>query len=190
MAGHFDEKGESLRKVFLKSPLKFGRISSRFSRRRFHPVQKRYKPHLGVDYAAPTGTPIRAVGDGRILKIGRYGGSGKMVVLKHMSSYVTKYLHLSRFSRGLRIGSRVRQGQIIGFVGSTGLATGPHLHFELHEFGRVVDPLRVNLPSSDPIPKELLPSYIAHVEQMDRKLASVDIEAELEKDSEVRKEEL
>ena len=172
IVGHFDEKGESLRKVFLKSPLKFGRISSRFSRRRFHPVQKRYKRHNGVDYAAPRGTLIRAVGDGRILRMGRFGGSGKMVVLKHMSSYVTKYLHLNRFKRGLRRGSRVKQGQVIGYVGSTGLATGPHLHFELHEFGRVVDPLKVNLPSSAPIPKEYLSSFQQHVNLVDRKIAS------------------
>ena len=170
--GHFDEKGDSLRKVFLKSPMKFGRISSRFSRRRFHPVQKRYKPHNGVDYAAPRGTPIRAVGDGRIAKIGRYGGSGKMIVLKHMSSYVTKYLHMSRFKKGLRRGSRVKQGQTIGYVGSTGLATGPHLHFELHAFGRVVDPLKVDLPSSDPIPQNVMNAYIDHVNNVDRKIAS------------------
>lgn len=190
VAGHFDEKGESLRKVFLKSPLKFGRISSRFTRKRFHPVQKRYKPHLGVDYAAPTGTPIRVVGDGRITKIGRYGGAGKMIVVKHVSSYTTKYLHMSRFAPGLRVGSKVRQSQVIGYVGTTGLSTGPHLHFELHELGRVVDPLRVNLPSSDPIPKTLLPSYFTFVQQMDRKLASVDISKELEQNPEVVKEEL
>ena len=157
--GYFDENGDSLRKVFLKSPIKFGRITSRFSRRRFHPIHRRFKAHNGVDYGAPRGTPIRAVGDGRIIKIGRYGGSGKMMTLDHVAGYKTKYLHMSRFARGMRRGKKVLQGQIIGYVGSTGYATGPHLHFEMHKYNRVMDPLKVNLPASDPVPEKAITHF-------------------------------
>ncbi len=176
--GYFEENGESLRKVFLKSPIKFGRITSRFSRRRFHPIHRRYKAHNGVDYGAPRGTPIRAVGDGRIVKIGRYGGSGKMIVLDHVAGYRTKYLHMSRFKRGLRRGSKVLQGDIIGYVGATGYATGPHLHFEMSKHRRLMDPLKVNLPAADPVPKAALAHFKDHVGQIDRGIASVYIEPE------------
>lgn len=171
--GYFEENGESLRKVFLKSPIKFGRVTSGFSRRRFHPIHKRYKAHNGVDYGAPRGTPIRAVGDGRIRKIGRYGGSGKMIVLDHVAGYQTKYLHMSRFKRGLRRGSKVLQGQIIGYVGATGYATGPHLHFEMIKNRRHLDPLKVNLPAADPIPPKALAHFQSHVVGIKRGIASL-----------------
>lgn len=171
--GYFDENGDSLRKVFLKSPIKFGRITSGFSRRRFHPIHRRFKAHNGVDYGAPRGTPIRAVGDGRITKIGRYGGSGKMIVLHHTAGYVTKYLHMSRFRRGMRRGRKVQQGDIIGYVGSTGYATGPHLHFEMWKHRRVMDPLKVNLPASDPVPKEALAHFRDYVVDINESIAKV-----------------
>ena len=171
--GYFEEDGQSLRKVFLKSPIKFGRITSHFSRRRFHPIHKRYKAHNGVDYGAPRGTPIRAVGDGRIIKIGRYGGSGKMITLDHVAGYQTKYLHMSRFAKKLRRGSKVMQGQIIGYVGSTGYATGPHLHFEMVKNRRHLDPLKVNLPAANPVPETALAHFKEHVTSINRGIASI-----------------
>ena len=171
--GYFDQSGNSLRKVFLKSPIKFGRVTSGFSRRRFHPIHKRYKAHNGVDYGAPRGTPIRAVGDGRIIRIGRYGGSGKMIVLDHVAGYQTKYLHMSRFKKGMRRGSKVLQGQIIGYVGATGYATGPHLHFEMSKYRKLMNPLKVNLPAASPVPEKALPHFKAHISKINRGIASL-----------------
>lgn len=170
--GYFDENGESLRKVFLKSPIKFGRVTSHFSRRRFHPIHRRYKAHNGVDYGAPRGTPIRVVGEGRIVKIGRYRGSGKMIVVDHVAGYRTKYLHMSRFKRGMRRGAKVQQGDIIGYVGATGYATGPHLHFEMSKHGRLMDPLKVNLPAADPVPKSALAHFRDFVIEINESIAS------------------
>lgn len=151
MASYYQEDGTSLRRMFLKSPLKFGRVSSGFSRRRFHPILKTNRPHLGVDYAAPTGTPVRAVGDGKVIFAARNGGSGKMIKIRHNSIYSTAYLHLNGYAKGIRKGASVKQGQNIGYVGSTGLATGPHLHFSFYKRGRYVDPLRMKFPSSKPV---------------------------------------
>ncbi|MEM6738339.1 MAG: peptidoglycan DD-metalloendopeptidase family protein [Bacteroidota bacterium] len=145
---YFDEKGNSLRKTFLKAPLNFTRISSRYSLRRFHPVQKRYKAHLGTDYAAPTGTPIRTVGDGVVLEARYHGGNGNYVKIRHNSNYTTQYLHMSKIAKGIRPGVKVLQGETIGYVGSTGLANGPHLCFRFWKNGRQVDALKVDLPSS------------------------------------------
>lgn len=148
----FDEEGKSLRKTLLKSPLEyFSRISSRYSLRRFHPVQKRYKAHLGTDYAAPTGTPIRTVGDGVVLEARYHGGNGNYVKIKHNSNYTTQYLHMSKIARGIRPGTTVKQGQTIGYVGSTGLANGPHVCFRFWKNGRQVDALKVDIPSSSGI---------------------------------------
>ncbi len=147
----FDEEGNSLRKTLLRAPLNYSRISSRFSLRRFHPVQKRYKAHLGTDYAAPTGTPIRTVGDGVVLEARYHGGNGNYVKIKHNSNYTTQYLHMSKIARGIRPGTTVKQGQTIGYVGSTGLANGPHLCFRFWKNGRQVDALKVDLPSSSGI---------------------------------------
>lgn len=163
---YYDPDGQSLRRMFLKSPIKFGRVSSKFNRARFHPILKKKRPHLGVDYAAPTGTPIRSVGDGRIQWIGRKGGSGKMIKIRHNSVYRTAYLHLSRYAKGLRKGHKVKQGQVIGYVGSTGLATGPHLHFSFYQNGRYVDPLGKKFPAADPVPKKLLPDFKAYVSEV------------------------
>lgn len=157
--GYFAPDGSSLRRMFLKSPIKYGRISSRFNRRRFHPVLRVRRPHLGVDYAAPTGTPIRAVGSGTITFARWSGGGGKVIKIRHNSIYTTAYKHLSRFARGIRPGSKVQQGQIIGYVGSTGLSTGPHLHFEFFRAGQYIDPLKYNFPSADPVPTNLLGQF-------------------------------
>lgn len=148
---YFDEAGNSLRKTFLKAPLKFSRISSRFSYSRLHPVLKIRRPHLGVDYAAPRGTPVQAVGDGVVIKAARSGGAGKMVKIRHNSNYTTAYLHLSGYGKDIRSGTSVKQGDIIGYVGSTGLSTGPHLDFRFYKNGVPVDPLKVDPPSSTPI---------------------------------------
>jgi murein DD-endopeptidase MepM/ murein hydrolase activator NlpD len=152
--GYFSPDGKSLRRMFLKAPLKFGRITSHFSFSRFHPVLKTRRPHLGVDYAAPTGTPILAVGDGVVLQSSWIGGGGNTVRLRHNSTYQTVYRHMHGFAKGIKVGSRVRQGQVIGYVGSTGLSTGPHLHFELWENGKYVDPLGKKFPSADPVPQK------------------------------------
>jgi len=160
--GYFAPDGSSLKRMFLKSPIQYGRISSRFNRKRFHPVLKVSRPHLGVDYAAPTGTPIRAVGSGRVTMAGWHGGGGKTVKISHNSMYQTSYLHLSRFAPGLRAGSRVNQGQVIGYVGSTGLSTGPHLHFEFWHSGRVVDPLGQKFPTADPVPHQHMDEFRGH----------------------------
>lgn len=151
---YFDEEGQSLRKTFLKAPLSFTRISSRFSYSRLHPILKIRRPHLGVDYAAPTGTPVVAVGDGVITQAAWGGGGGKTVKMTHNSNYKTAYLHLSRYGEGIRAGSVVKQGQIIGYVGSTGLSTGPHLDFRFYKNGTPVDPLTIDAPSADPITSE------------------------------------
>jgi len=151
---YFDEKGQGLRKAFLKAPLEYSRISSRYSLNRLHPVHKVNRPHLGTDYAAPTGTPIRTVGDGVVLEAGYKGNNGNYVRIKHNSVYTTGYLHMSRIAKGIRPGVKVKQGQVIGYVGSTGLATGPHLCYRFWKNGKQVDPLREKMPPSDPVKKE------------------------------------
>ncbi|WP_413289819.1 peptidoglycan DD-metalloendopeptidase family protein [Bdellovibrio sp. HCB337] len=157
--GYFAPDGTSLRRMFLKSPIRYGRISSRFTMRRFHPILQHNRPHLGVDYAAPIGTPIRAVGDGTIAEAGFRGGAGNMIKIRHNSSYSTAYKHLSGFAKGVRSGSRVQQGQIIGYVGNTGLSTGPHLHFEFFQNGSYVDPLGRKFPSADPVPTQMMTQF-------------------------------
>lgn len=150
----FDLEGNSLKKAFLRDPLKFTRISSRYNLNRFHPVQKRYKPHLGTDYAAPRGTEIRSVGDGTVVAAGYSRGNGNYVKIKHNGTYSTQYLHMSKIGKGVRRGTRVKQGQVIGYVGSTGLATGPHLCFRFWKHGKQVDWLREEIPPTEPISPE------------------------------------
>jgi len=149
--GYYDLEGQSLRKMFLKSPLRFGRVTSRFNKRRFHPKLKRIRPHNGVDYGAPIGTPVRAVADGKVTFSKYRGGGGKTLKIRHNSKYKTAYKHLSRFGKGIRPGVRVRQGQVVAYVGNTGLSTGPHLHYEFFIHNRFVDPLKQKFPSADPI---------------------------------------
>jgi murein DD-endopeptidase MepM/ murein hydrolase activator NlpD len=153
-AGYYAAGGQSLRKAFLRTPLDVFRVSSNFSRGRFHPVLNRIRAHLGTDYAAATGTPIKATGDGRVTFIGNKGGYGRAVVVKHGSSYETLYAHMSRFRPGLGYGSRVQQGQVIGYVGSSGLATGPHLHYEFRVNGVHRDPRKVMLPRATALPRQ------------------------------------
>jgi murein DD-endopeptidase MepM/ murein hydrolase activator NlpD len=145
---YYDLEGNSLRKAFLKAPLRFSRISSRYSHSRVHPVLKIRRPHHGVDYAAPTGTPVQAIGDGKIIeaKRGYNNGGGNYIKIRHNSIYTTAYLHLSGFAPGIATGTYVRQGDVIGYVGSTGLATGPHLDFRFYKNGSPVDPLKVEAP--------------------------------------------
>ena len=150
----FDIDGNSLRKAFLKAPLQFSRISSHFSSARMHPILRIIRPHYGVDYAAPVGTPVHAIGDGRIISATNEGGAGKMVKIQHNSVYVTGYLHLSRFGEGVSPGKFVKQGNIIGYVGTSGLSTGPHLDFRFYKNGSPVDPLKVDAPPVEPVTEE------------------------------------
>jgi murein DD-endopeptidase MepM/ murein hydrolase activator NlpD len=147
----FDQNGNSFKKAFLRDPLKYSRISSRYNLKRFHPVQKRYKPHLGTDYAAPTGTEIRSVGDGTVVEARYTSANGNYVKIKHNGTYTTQYLHMSKIGKGVKAGTRVKQGQVIGYVGSTGLATGPHLCFRFWKNGKQEDWLKEKIPPSEPI---------------------------------------
>ncbi|NLY13041.1 MAG: peptidoglycan DD-metalloendopeptidase family protein [Gammaproteobacteria bacterium] len=150
-SSYYSADGSSLRKAFIRTPVDFARISSRFSNGRRHPILNKIRAHKGVDYAAPRGTPIKAAGDGRVTLAGRKGGYGNTVVIKHGQRYQTLYAHMQGFAKGIRPGSQVKQGQIIGYIGTTGLSTGPHLHYEFQVNGVHVDPLSQKLPISDPI---------------------------------------
>jgi murein DD-endopeptidase MepM/ murein hydrolase activator NlpD len=172
--GHTDyyaPDGHSMRKTFLRTPVSFTRISSRFNSGRKHPILNRIRAHKGVDYAAATGTPVKATGNGKIVLRGKKGGYGNTVVIQHGSSYSTLYAHLNNFARGKTVGSRVQQGEIIGYVGSTGLATGPHLHYEFRVNGVHRNPLTVKLPDAAPLPKKF---------REDFKLATENLIAQLE----------
>ncbi len=157
--GYYTPEGRSLQKQFLRSPLKFTRISSKFTYKRFHPVLKAYRPHLGVDYVAPRGTPIHAAGDGKVIFAARKGGNGNFVKIRHNGTYMTGYLHLSRFAKGIRKGVYVKQGQVIGYVGATGLATGPHLCYRFYKHGKFVNPLTVKFPSASPVPRKEIQAF-------------------------------
>jgi murein DD-endopeptidase MepM/ murein hydrolase activator NlpD len=150
--GYYQPGGRSIRKFFLKSPLNFRRISSYFSKSRFHPILKKSRPHLGIDYAAPSGTPVVALGSGRVVDAGWRGGYGRLVKIKHNSEYVTQYAHLSGYAKGIKSGAHVSQGQVIGYVGSSGLSTGPHLDFRVQQGGRWVNPLSLKGGEAEPIP--------------------------------------
>lgn len=155
MTGYYNEKGENLRKAFLKAPLNYRRISSTFSNNRYHPVLKIYRPHHGVDYAAPAGTPVVSIGDGTVIKKAyQAGGAGYYLKIKHNSTYTTSYMHLQGYAKGIAEGVRVKQGQVIGYVGSTGIATGPHLDFRVYKNDVAVDPLKMESPPADPVKKE------------------------------------
>ena len=160
--GYYDLNGHPLRKQFLRSPLKFSRVTSRFSMSRYHPVLKRRMPHYGVDYGAPVGTPVRATADGTVTLAGRNGGGGNMVTVRHTNGYETNYLHLSRYGKGVRRGVRVSQGQVIGYVGSTGLSTGPHLDYRVKLNGRWINPLTISSPPVKPLAEDRLQRYLAH----------------------------
>ena len=151
---YWNEKGESMRKAFLKAPLKYSRISSGFSHARRHPVTRKVQPHYGVDYAAPTGTPVMTIGDGTVTSVKYEGAGGNTVRIKHNSVYSTAYLHLSKYAKGLKVGQRVRQGDVIGYVGSTGRSTGPHLDFRVWKNGSPVNPLKMDSPPAEPLKGE------------------------------------
>ncbi len=159
--GYYAADGSSLTRAFLRSPLSYRKITSRFSRNRLHPILKEHCPHLGVDYAAPSGTPVSSVADGTVTLAGWYGGMGKCVKVRHAGGVTTTYGHLSRIGAGLRFGDRVEQGRVIGYVGSTGRATGPHLHFEIDRNGGHVDPLAFESPGGPPLDAADLPSFLA-----------------------------
>jgi murein DD-endopeptidase MepM/ murein hydrolase activator NlpD len=157
---YFDEIGNSLQRTFLKAPLKYSRISSRFSNSRLHPVLKIRRPHHGVDYAAPSGTPVFSVGSGTVVAKGyQKTGGGNYIKIKHNSVYTTSYMHLQGFAKGISVGKQVSQGELIGYVGKTGLATGPHLDFRFYKNGQAVDPLKVESPPSKPIEEQYRPAF-------------------------------
>jgi murein DD-endopeptidase MepM/ murein hydrolase activator NlpD len=160
--GYYDLDGVPLRKMFLRSPLKFSRVTSRFSHSRFHPVLKRRMPHYGVDYGAPVGTPVHVTADGVVTLAGRNGGGGKMVRVRHPNGYETNYLHLSGYGSGVRRGVRVSQGQVIGYVGSTGLSTGPHLDYRVKHNGGWINPLTISSPPVKPLEADRLKRFLGH----------------------------
>jgi murein DD-endopeptidase MepM/ murein hydrolase activator NlpD len=177
---YYDAKGRSLRRTLLKTPVDYARISSGFSYNRFHPIKKEWCPRPAIDYAAPVGTPVRTVGDGVVLETGRKNASGKYIKIRHNSVYQTYYLHLSRFAKGIRKGKKVRQGQVIGYVGNTGMSTGPHLDFRMKKNGRYVNPRRVIAPASPPVPKERIEEYRETIEPLLAQFDAVDFPLAME----------
>lgn len=174
-AGYYDLKGNSMRRAFLKAPLHFSRISSRFSNGRLHPVLKIRRPHHGVDYAAPKGTPVVSIGDGKVIAKGYDSkGGGNYVKIKHNSIYTTVYMHLNSFARGLSVGSSVRQGELIGTVGATGLATGPHLDFRVYREGHPIDPLKIEMPPAEPIDNDAILEFMEVSERQKEQLDSLE----------------
>jgi len=172
----FDQDGNSFKKAFLREPLKFTRISSRYNLKRFHPVQKKYKPHLGTDYAAPTGTEIRSIGDGVVLEARYTSANGNFVKIKHNATYTTQYLHMSKIAGSVKAGTKIRQGQVIGYVGSTGLATGPHLCFRFWKNGKQEDWLKEKIPPSEPIAESNRMAFNqSKLEKMDQ-LANISVD--------------
>ena len=170
--GFWDEEGNSLRKAFLKAPLKFSRISSGFTYARKHPIYKTVRPHTGVDYAAPTGTPVMSIGDGVVVQKGYKGGGGHTVKIRHNSVYSTAYLHLSRYAKNLSVGSHVSQGEVIGYVGSTGASTGPHLDFRVWKNGSPINPLTMESPSVEPVPQSVMSEFVALRDSLSAKINS------------------
>ena len=156
---YFTPDGKSMRKAFLRTPVNFTRISSRFTVSRYHPVLHKVRSHKGVDYAAKSGTPIQSAGDGKVIFKGKKGGYGNVLIVQHGSKYTTLYAHLKSFNKKLKVGSKVRQGQTIAYVGSTGLATGPHLHYEFRVNGTHRNPLTVKLPASSPVPERYMADF-------------------------------
>ncbi len=168
----FDQAGNSLRRAFLRAPVEFRRISSTFSRSRFHPILGIWRRHEGTDYAAQGGTPVLAAGDGLVLRAGRAGGYGNLVELRHRNGITTRYGHLRAFARGLRAGNRVHQGEVIGYVGATGLASAPHLHYEFRINGAARDSRRVDLGEGEPLERRLLPQFLAERARLERTLGA------------------
>ena len=166
-ADYYDQQGKSLRKQFLKSPLRYSRISSGYSQRRLHPILKIYRPHPGIDYAAPVGTPVATVGDGRVIFKGWKNGYGRFIAIRHNNRFTTTYGHLSRYAAKVKVGSMVKQGEVIGFVGASGLANGPHLDFRMKKNGSFVNPLKMRFPAARPIPE-------SHMQDFKKRVASLE----------------
>lgn len=174
ISNYYDAEGNSLRKAFLKAPLNYKRISSKFTYARKHPIYKVVRPHTGVDYAAPAGTPVVSIGDGVVTMKQYKGGGGNTVRIKHNSTYTTAYLHLSKYAKGLAVGQRVKQGQVIGYVGSTGASTGPHLDFRVWKNGSPIDPLKMQSPPAEPIPTEYKDTFATVVAKYRKILQPMD----------------
>lgn len=170
ISDYYSEEGEGLKRMFLKAPLEFFRITSRYSKNRFHPVQKRWKAHLGTDYAAPTGTPILATASGTVTAASYTSANGNYVKIKHNNTYSTQYLHMSRRGEGMRPGKYVEQGEVIGYVGSTGLATGPHVCYRFWKNGVQVDPLNEPMQRTEPLPADLLPKFKDRIAPLKKEL--------------------
>ena len=171
MLTYYTEDGKSLRRAFLRSPMEFSRVTSHFTTARFHPILQTWRAHRGTDFGAPQGTPVRATGDGVVDFAGKQGGYGNLVLLKHHSDYSTGYGHLSRFAPGMKRGTRVRQGQVIGYVGATGWATGPHLHYEFRVAHVQRNPMSIALPTALPIPASALNAFRSHSRSLSGQLA-------------------
>jgi murein DD-endopeptidase MepM/ murein hydrolase activator NlpD len=172
--GYYDAAGQSLKRDFLRAPVKFSRITSAFSRRRFHPLLKEFRPHMGVDYAAPAGTLVFAAGDGRVRLADWRGGLGRSIEIEHRNGLATMYGHLSRFARGIRPGVRVAQGEVIGYVGASGLATGPHLDYRVTRNGRFVNPLAVKFEPSTPLKAEWMADFVSQKEKWQSRFGSLE----------------
>jgi len=172
-SAYFDEEGKSLRKAFLKAPLSYRRISSGFTKRRMHPILKIARPHLGVDYAAPAGTPVSTVGDGTVVFAGRKGPNGNLVIVRHPNGYATSYGHLARIAKGIRRGAEVRQGDVIGTVGATGRATGPHLDYRIRRNGTFLNPLTVNFPKGGAVPPDRIADFHSVAGEFARSLTAI-----------------
>jgi murein DD-endopeptidase MepM/ murein hydrolase activator NlpD len=169
--GYYDAQGHAIQKAFLKAPLSFSRISSGFSMRRLHPILNEYHPHPAIDYAAPEGTPVKTVGDGVVAAMGYSKTMGNHVTIRHAAGYVTRYWHLSGFAPELYQNHHVAQGQLIGFVGQTGYATGPHLDFRITKHGQPVNPLTYETPSARPVPAEEMSLFLSRIDRLDKELS-------------------
>ncbi|MBN1622496.1 MAG: M23 family metallopeptidase [Endomicrobiales bacterium] len=172
--GYYNINGDSLFKAFLKAPLQYRRISSFFSNRRFHPILKIYRPHHGIDYAAPIGTPVSAIGNGKVIFAGKKGGYGRLIRIKHSNGFESYYGHLHGYARGIKTGSYINQGQVIGYVGSSGLSTGPHLDFRMKKHGKFVNFLKLKIPPSKKIPEKEKPEFKKAVKNILTLLAKID----------------
>jgi len=167
---YFSETGEAMQKQYLKAPLSYSRITSGFSYARFHPVTQSTGPHRAIDYAAPIGTPIMSVGDGTVMQASWNGGYGNFISVHHNDTYTTEYAHLSSYARGIRRGIKVKQGEVIGYVGSTGWSTGPHLHYQIKKYGTLVNPLEIELPPGDPVAEDRRAEFESVVREFDKEL--------------------
>ena len=182
-ADYYDREGKSLRKQFLKSPLRYSRISSGYSKRRLHPILKIYRPHPGIDYAAPAGTLVSSVGEGRVILKGWKNGYGRCITIRHNNGYTTTYGHLSRYAAKLKVGSHVDQGEVIGYVGASGLASGPHLDFRMKKNGSFVNPLKMRFPAALPVPESHMEDFKKRIAYLEATLEHLIAETERESES-------